>query len=128
MARTLIKIILCPQIASVTVFIFAFAEFKRLFKVCRETTACGSALNMASLAVFLLLFKSIDVTHASHPLLLSCFLYKPRVLLDIFTLTDDARLVAAAVAGARAVSAVEGEGPIIWESIVLVGQPTGSLM
>jgi len=46
----------------------------------------------------------------------------------IFTLTDDAWLVAAAVAGARAVSAVEGEGPIIWESIILVGRPTGSLI
>jgi len=45
-----------------------------------------------------------------------------------FTLTDDARLAAMAVAEARVVSAVEGDGPIIWESIVLVGRPTGSLM
>jgi len=45
-----------------------------------------------------------------------------------FTLTDDALLVAAAVAGARAVSAVEGEGPIVWESIILVSRPAGSLM
>jgi len=41
----------------------------------------------------------------------------------VFTLTDDAQLVVAAVAGAIAVSAEGGEG-----SIVLVGQPTGSLM
>ena len=57
--------------------------------------ANGSALNMASLDIFLLLFKSIDVTHTSCPLLSSCLLYKPRVLLDIFTLTDDARLAVA---------------------------------
>ena len=82
---------------------------------------------MASMAIFLSLFKSIDATNASHPLLSSCLVYELRALLDIFTLTYD-WVVAAAVAGARAVSAGEGEGPILLESIVLVGQPTGSLM
>jgi hypothetical protein len=109
LTQTLINIILSPQIARCYGIIFAFAEFKKLFKVCRGTTDCGSALNMALLAIFLPLFKSIDVTHASCPLLSLCLLYEPRVLLDIFTLTNDARLAAAAVAGVRAVSAVEGE-------------------
>ena len=73
-------------------------------------------------------FIGINDTHASRPLLLSYLLYDPRVLLDILTLIDGARLAAAAMGGARAVSAVEGEGPIVWESIVLVGWPTRSLM
>ena len=55
-------------------------------------------------------------------------LIRTRVVTKTPTLTDDARLAAAAVAGARAVSvsAVEGEGPIVWESIVSVGRPMGS--
>ena len=36
--------------------------------------------------------------------------YKPRLLLDIFTFTDDARLAAASVAGVISVSAEGGEG------------------
>ena len=41
---------------------------------------------------FSVVVQEINVTHPSRPLLLSGLLYEPWVLLDIFTLTDDARL------------------------------------
>jgi hypothetical protein len=62
----------------------------------------------------------MEVIHASFSLVLLFLLYNPRELLDIFTLTDDARLAATAATGARAVSAEGGEG-----LIVLAGQLTG---
>jgi hypothetical protein len=71
---------------------------------------------MASLAISLSLSKSIEETHTSCTLLSSFLLYEPRLLLEKFTLTDDAHLAAAAVAEVIAVSAKGGEG-----SIVLVG-------
>jgi hypothetical protein len=69
---------------------------------------------MALLTFFLSLSKSIEVAHTSHPLLPSFLLYKPRLLLDIFTLTDDARLAMAAVAGVIAVSAKEERDQSSW--------------
>ena len=54
-------------------------QIKRLFKDCREITACGLALNIALLVIFLSLSKSIKVTHISHPLLSLYSLYEPRV-------------------------------------------------
>jgi hypothetical protein len=68
----------------VTVFIFAFAIIRRLFRVCRGTTTCGWTLNMALLASFLLLSNSIEETHASHPCLSSFLLYETRDVLDIY--------------------------------------------
>ena len=56
---------------------------------CHVAYPMPKAVNIALLAIFLSLSKSIEVTHTSFTLLSPIFLYEQRVLVYIFILTDD---------------------------------------